>query len=237
MAYLPQTGSLRPPQPLSLPFATRVATQSAVARLFQALIRPLSPLDAEPFRAGKNVIRPDPAQALATIRDDWIGKQIAYHRANAATMGAMSRSLERIGKWLGRAVIGVVALDLVLLALGIFALSEGLSHFVQVAAPWLLFLAAILPAAVASLNGVRFQSECGRLADRSERMITVLTDLDRRAETWQAADPSIPPTGGTLRGSPVQVIDIIRLAEDVARIMLDEVADWSALYAKEMVEP
>ena len=29
----------------------------------------------------------------------------------------------------------------------------------------------------------------------------------------------------------------LRLGEDVARITLDEVAEWSALYAKELVEP
>jgi len=89
-------------------------------------------------------------------------------------------------------------------------------------APGLIFLAAVLPAAVASLNGVRFQSECARLSDRSAQMAVQLGLLQERA--------NMP------RPRPARMLDALRLAEDVARLTLDEVAEWSAIYGKEFVE-
>lgn len=230
MAYLPSAGSFRPPGALSAPFATRVVAQGNVERLLHALVRQATPDMMTPPEAPGVPLRPDPDAALASIRKGWIGGQIRYHRHNAAVMANMSRRLERLANRLSLAVVVIVALDLALLvADGLHLLPYDFAEIVHKAAPWLLFLAAILPAAVASVNGIRFQSECARLADRSERMVSILEALEERAT--RLADKA----GAS--GRRVRTVDVLRLGEDVARITLDEVADWSALYAKEMVEP
>ncbi|MGD9738083.1 MAG: hypothetical protein AB7O56_05785 [Bauldia sp.] len=229
MTYLPQAGSLRTPEPLSAPFATRILKQSSIDRLLHAIVRQAEAQQVMPPLAGQP-IRLDAAAALETIRTRWIGKQIDYHRRNAALMAGMSRWLERAANLLSITVIAVVAIDLLLLlADGLHILPYEVAKAAHKAAPWLLFVAAILPAAVASLNGIRFQSECARLADRSERMIAILEGLLQRADELKAR--AARPDGR------FRIVDAIRLGEDVGRITLDEVAEWSALYAKEMVEP
>jgi hypothetical protein len=234
MAYLPAAASFRPPPPLSAPFATRVVEQSTVDRLFHALVRQVNPAESTPAPNGQP-IRPLAASALSAIRTGWIGRQLAYHRRTAATMAAMSRRLETLANFLSVAVIAVVCADLLILVLGgLHWLPDAVADPLYKVAPWLLFTAAILPAAVAALNGVRFQSECSRLADRSERMISILEGFDRRAATLAervaTADRRPPPPR-------LHIVDALRLGEDIARVTLDEVADWSALYAKELVEP
>ena len=88
--------------------------------------------------------------------------------------------------------------------------------------------AAVLPAAVASLNGGRFQSECEKLAHRSRQMVGQPGAIEARAQQLMA-----PPASA---GSP-RIAEALDLAEDVARITIDEVAEWSVLYAKDIVEP
>ncbi|MCW5719401.1 MAG: hypothetical protein KIS68_16405 [Bauldia sp.] len=234
MAYLPAAASFRPPPPLSAPFATRVVEQSIVDRLFHALVRQVNPAEATPPAPGQP-IRPRAAEAVAAIRSGWIGRQLAYHRRTATAMAAMGGWLERLGNVLSVAVIAVVCLDLLILVLGgLHVLPDAIAEPSYKVAPWLLFVAAILPAAVASLNGVRFQSECSRLADRSERMISILEGLDRRAAALSAR---VAAAGARPPPPRLHIIDALRLGEDIARVALDEVAEWSALYAKELVEP
>jgi hypothetical protein len=113
-----------------------------------------------------------------------------------------------------------------------------------------LFLTALLPAAVAALNGLRFQSECRRLAERSATLRVI---LGGRPTAVPAAPPEI--TGG--RGRQVEdlarrvaaakhptadtdpgawSLDTLRLAERIAEDCTREVAEWSVLYAKELPE-
>ena len=87
---------------------------------------------------------------------------------NNSSLARFEHVAKRIGGLLGWTVIGVVAMDLVIIALDLLhLLPHAVAHSLHGLIPWLLFLAALLPAAVASLNGLRFQSECGRLAERS----------------------------------------------------------------------
>src|SRR5262249_32902652 len=52
--------------------------------------------------------------------------------------------------------------------------AKGLLAHLHETTPFLLVLATVLPAVVANLNGIRFQSECRRLAERSAIMRTIL---------------------------------------------------------------
>jgi hypothetical protein len=74
----------------------------------------------------------------------------------------------------------------------------------------------------ASFNGVRFQSECTRLADRSKQMAE---ELGRLA--------AVPPDRGD---RDPRMMEVQRLAEDATRLTLGEVAEWSAIYGKDFPE-
>ena len=147
-------------------------------------------------------------------------------------MHRISEAFENAGKMMSLIVIGVVAIDLPIIALGlIFPHSF---HALHMLSPWLLFLAAVLPAAVASTNGLRVQSECARLADRSLQMERMLGVLRARADATFAEIDAAGTTAATRAG---RTVDVLNLAEDCAQLTLDEVVEWSFVYAKEIVEP
>ena len=116
-----------------------------------------------------------------------------------------------------------------------------------VAGALLVFVAAVIPAAVAAFNGIRFQSECQRLAERSAVMHTILegrpapatqqrsggrlAEVNRlHTRIHSARDhPDTDPGSWTLES--------LHLSEKVANDFVQEVAEWSVLYAKELVEP
>lgn len=128
-------------------------------------------------------------------------------------------------------IVGVDILPLVLYFAHRLPWADQLKHDL---APWLIFLAAVLPAAVASCNGLRFQGETRRLAERSKRLARVLGGRAAAAAALAGrlaqarAQPATDPGAWSL--------DTLRLAERVAEDCLHEVADWSVLYTKELPE-
>jgi hypothetical protein len=161
------------------------------------------------------------------IRHEWLNGQRAYHQKNARTLGRMTAALEMLSRALNWTVVAVVTADLALLLLSWAAdgsaavgeMSRAVEHRLT---PTFILIATVLPAAIASLAGIRFQSECARLADRSQHMAAQLHAVAERAELLD------------LR--PVRALDALRLAEDVATLTIDEVVEWSAIYGKAMVE-
>ena len=223
MAFLPLAGSLRPPSHVSQPYATRVATQGVIDRLFYSIARQALPLETLPNVTGAT-IRPRADTAAPVVGEGWIRAQRIYHQTNAAVLARMTHWLERAGRQLNALIVLIVLVDLALVGLGLAHLLpkpvEALVH--GLAEPVFVALAAILPAVVASMNGVRFQSEFSRLADRSEQMKFELMHLEHRAATlWARSD---------------RLLDVLRVAEDAARLTLDEVAEWTTIYGKEFVE-
>lgn len=227
MAFLPCAGALRAAVNWSLPYTTRLSAQGMIDQLFQSIVRQTSPLDALHGERNGTRLRQAPATALAVIRHEWLNGQRAYHRKNARTLGRMTAALEGLGRALNWAVVAVVAADLALLFMGWTTEGRGALGLASWAVehrmtPTFLVITAVLPAAIASLAGIRFQSECARLADRSQHMADQLHAVAERAELLD------------LR--PVRALDALRLAEDVATLTIDEVAEWSAIYGKAMVE-
>lgn len=103
----------------------------------------------------------DPRKTAAQVRDAWIGEQAKYHDRNARTMHAMHHRMEQIATLLSWSVIAVVGFDLLLIGGKILHwLPESCVPFAKAATPWMIFISAVLPAAVAALGGIRFQSEC-----------------------------------------------------------------------------
>ncbi len=256
MLYLPRLGSFQPPAASPPQYASRVVRQSAVDWLFEAITRSVSPAAlATPTIVqlhGNTLTVPlitiDAQQELTVVKDHWIKNQVAYHDRNAGQMSAMDRFLEKWGGRLNKGVIGLVVLDMLVLLLmalddhgllvGPLAVAvHGLHHH----AHWLVFGAAVIPAAVASMNGIRFQSECQRLAERSAVVRVVLaghsaqpSGRHKEAEDLLAAIRS----GQSSSGNPGSWnADVLRLGEAVANDLVQEVAEWSVLYAKEIAEP
>jgi hypothetical protein len=254
--YLPLAGSFRPPAPAPLQFSARLMHQSAADWLFNAVARSAFPTDlVEDTSLASHdgqaeirvrLLRPDALQALDRLRNHWIRGQIAYHDRNARTMHRLSRYAEQGGLLLSRAVVLIVAGDVLILLLDLLGqLPPPLAHLLHRTAPWLIAAAALLPAAVAALNGLSFQSECQRLADRSSRLHTLLAGrpgprpvpgrgdqalaLSRKiAAAGTDADPDAGPDLGAW------TLDALLAHERVARDCVQEVAEWSVLYAKEL---
>ena len=195
----------------------------------------------------KKLLTVRPREVAETVRDAWIGEQAKYHERNSATMRALHHAADKAAVVLGTTVIFVVALDLILIGGKVLHwLPEPWVPFAKAATPWLIFISAVLPAVVAALGGIRFQSECQRLAERSAVMRTVLSgrinavpgeprgridladDLSRRI----AAASAVPATNP---GSWAH--DTLRLSERVATDFVQEAAEWSVLYAKEVSDP
>ncbi len=253
--YLPRAASQQPPAAAPPQFASRAVRQSAVDWLCDAIVRAVSPADLEEAHAkeipshdgnGTVAIRrlfvPDPLATLQVVRDSWIGGQIAYHSVNTHTMHAMHHGVETLQKWLGRIVVGIVAFDLVLLGIKALHWPEFLYPFAKLATPWLIASSAILPAVVAALSGIRFQSECQALAERSDVMRVLLagrkkggggriTQADALIATVSraAAEPATNPGSWTH--------DTLRFTERLANDFVQEAAEWSVLYAKDVSEP
>ena len=237
MAYLPRIGSLRALPPGSAGYATRISTTSVVDWLFHAMVRHASLEEVTPPAGAGNHIRPDPYAAASAVRDGWIANQVRYHARNADAMGRMNRGLQTAGRVMNVAVVCVVTAGL---ALSVLDRLDIPSTVIRTSLPYLflspgfLFLAAALPAAVASLNGIRFQTECARLADRSTHMQRMLAVLESRARAVIAEiEPHCPDTAVV----PGHTMDVLHLAEDCATLTVDEVAEWSFVYAKEIVAP
>ncbi len=240
MYYLPRLGSFQSPAPVTPKLASRNVRQSAVDWLFEAIVRSVDPSTvAAAGEEGKKARRIDAAGTLKLITEKWIGAQrdlanleagpgsgqIFYHQRNHDTLDRMYERLDRWVQWLNISVILVVVVDL---AAVIFEWNPEHSWSV-----WLLFGATVLPAAVAGLNGLRFQSECQRLAERSGIMFDLLRDRLVQAESLQAAMADVAGTEDD-RGS--HGIEVLALAEHVARELVEEVAEWSVIYAKDVTD-
>jgi hypothetical protein len=184
------------------------------------------------FEQGTPVhVRINPANAVRAIRENWLRSQIEYHQKSFRKFNRMHECTERAIEVLNWTVLAVVLTDL-----AIFGVEARLHEM-----PWtrwttvgLLFFAAVLPAAVASLNGVRFQSEIVRLTDRSRMTKRILSARSTDASLLlrnitEAMSGPDDPGGWTL--------EALDLAESCAQLTTDEVAEWSVLYSKDVAEP
>ncbi|MGH7633910.1 MAG: hypothetical protein ACRENC_09290, partial [Gemmatimonadaceae bacterium] len=103
--------------------------------------------------------------------------------------------------------------------------------------PALVFLAAVLPAAVASLNSIRFQSECLRIAERSAVMVEMLDGWRAECDVLRTRmRGSREHPEGRGRDPGAWTLEAVELGEACAQMTSDEVAEWSVLYSRDLLE-
>jgi hypothetical protein len=269
MTYLPKAGCFDLPRESSPPFSSRVIRQSAIDWLFNTIVRAVSPADlpdAQPIKIQppqaasaieiKRILSLHPPSTIKVIRDQWIGEQAIYHERNALTMSRLQRWTNRLSLWFGGLVVAIVAVDLILVGLELVqqlspsqSTAARLTWFVphvKSTTPLLVILSAILPSVVAALSGIRYQSECQRLSERSAVMRALLigshADTDvRELAYWQVSDrlaARIEHAADHPEHNPGSwANEVLQVAEQIAAVFLKESSDWSVVYAKELNAP
>ncbi len=271
MYYLPQVGSQQPPAAEPPQFATRVVRQSAIDWLFDAIVRSISPADLASARkadipshdgAGrvpiKKLLQLNPLAGARLVRDHWIREQAVYHDRNARTMHNMDHAIEQSSIALSLIVMVIVAIDIVVAFVEWRHLLPEWGHTLTTVAVALISVSAVFPAIVAALGGIRFQSECRRLAERSGVMRTMLSGWsqhDAHGPGAHHAPAEMQLVGGRFgvaddlarqieagAASPATDVgswshDVLRMSERVAMDFVQEAAEWSVLYAREVSDP
>ena len=141
----------------------------------------------------------------------WVRGQIHYHDRNAAKLETIERRLIRLCWWF------IWLSLLAALSAWMFHSAVEQRHLERL----LLFFTAGLPAASAAAHAISTQGEFRRLVELSESTARLLRscrkDIDRQG----------PSTAAYLR----------RQTEDLAQVLLDEVAQWQILYRKPAPPP
>jgi hypothetical protein len=197
--------------------------------LFRAIARG-TPSVALPSAAGgesfPREVTLDAAAARAVLdeaRSDWLQGQRRYHWNNVLSMHGVENGLERLAK---------ILLWIVLVCAGVAVLLEALPHLLPT--PWadrvadlhrvaivLGAASAALPAFIAALGGIMFQSEAKRLRLRSEAMHRGLLEQQRSLDAQIAA---ISRAAGGHAWSSAQRL------RAVAALTIQEAGDWKVLY-------
>lgn len=236
MHYLPRLGALRPPAASAPQYASRVLHQSATVWLAEALARsidPNGPGEAQPPARPRMTV-PDVPAVIGLMRDHWLRVQLDYHSRNRDAMGRMHRSLSRLSTWLRRAVVALLAIDLVIIALYLLRVLDGSALLaVNGIMPLLVGLAAFLPVLLASVGGIQYQSECERLHERSRIMRLVLGERDLDAAELMVRLNRSREEGTDTGG---WCLEALQVGEAIALDLVHEVTEWSVLYTKEVDE-
>jgi hypothetical protein len=162
---------------------------------------------------------------LERARDEWVQGQLRYHTAHAQRMHAIDDGLERLAKGLLWLVLGCAIIAVVLELLpkwGPEQWANGATRLHPLAIG-LGAVAAAVPAFIAALGGIMFQSEARRLKLRSEAMYHGLAaemkELDARIAglTGEGHEP------GTAWSSAQHL-------RALSGLMLEETGDWKVLY-------
>jgi hypothetical protein len=227
-SFLTMAGSGRPPTPATIRHAARADRLIVVEWLLQAIVR------HGEFATAQGSI--DPENSLIELKSRWLDVQVRHHEENATKMDRMHHFMEKGASLLGISVLFIVALDIAIsFSLWFGWMPKAAVKPMHEVLTWcLLPLTALLPAAVSSLNGVRFQSECDRLAERSKLMAQLLKELSNAAQKLieritHAKRCPIDDEGAWME-------ECALFAESCARVMADEVADWSVVYSKSVFE-
>jgi len=235
-SYLARVGSFQPPASFGV-IASRWMRQSPIDWYFDAITRHASPMGTSPYCQkpetgdGPCRIRIDNQDALRHLERHWLEEQLVYNVNNARKWNTVSHGLEH---WVSRSSWGVIGLVVVDLAIAV-AYTGGspvLAKIHHVWTPWLIFGATLLPALIATAHGLRSKTEAPRLADRHRVMEARI--LERRDELRRLLSAIEAETDGAAKPRRARNADVLLLAEVIAQDFINEVADWSVIYDKEV---
>ncbi len=249
--FLPAVGSYQPVVSAHPHSDARLSRQGPADWFFNACLRSLSPAESamEHYDVGNGkrvpIIRTNAEAALRAVGDDWLGcvadgatagrGQIGYHEQNADRMHAMHHVLNNATKRLGHWVVWAVGADVVLLFGFLFHLwPDAIYNHVSIVKTSMVVVAVLIPAALAGLNGLRFQSECQRLHERSLVMMDMLQARRKQIEATLAELQVMRANPASDCGSAT--LEALQVVEAITDDMISEVTEWRMLYTKELPE-
>jgi hypothetical protein len=180
-------------------------------------------LPARPDAAASRVVTLDTdaaRDALDRSRNEWLQGQILYHWKTARQMHEIDDGLEHLSTRLLHIVFGCAAAALAF-EIGTWAGNKW--AFLHWGAIALGAAAATLPAAIASLGGIMFQSEARRLGLRSHAMYHALKTeqdalQDLGARLWRGI-----PNGG-------EALVAAERLRALSKELVEETGHWKVLY-------
>jgi len=218
MAFLGPLGCSTPSSRAPIQYAAHDPRQTWTSWLFRALVRASPPVATSDSETKHKVFEPlDTKRQLNIVIDCWLQEQIRHHSQNARRMGEIYETIEFLGRLFFVSVLAFIVVHVALDVGGHFGLSDG-AHVWSVIC---LFLAIIVPAAVITLNGFRYQAECRRLKERSENMANQLGRF--RDDLIELRDGAPNPDGCFSWDVAVGV-------HALGQVMIDEVTDWQIVY-------
>lgn len=144
-----------------------------------------------------------------------ISGQKAYHEKLARRYKNVQERLHRFGELMFLTTLPLCCWHLIDTLQELKVAGNADTHHLTGMGEWLIFGAAVLPAAGASLAGILAQGEFKRLARRSEGMHRGLGEV-----------LNVLPAGG-----PSLTFESLEMhADDAAKVMLSEVQDWQVLF-------
>lgn len=168
---------------------------------------------------------------LRLLKNDWIGSQMKYHKSEKIRMKKMDILLLSLPGAFSTAVLLIVILDIIT-AIIVDIIPVNISCIVhdyfKISIPILLGLTAFFPAIVSMLNSIHFQSESHRLSVRSDLMV----------EQLQTYNKNIVQAETTIENSNEgsDFITVLKLMDNLASVLIDEVAEWSQIYEKRVFD-
>jgi hypothetical protein len=246
LRVLPVLGSFQPPSAGALHFASRVSRQSAVEWLFKAITRSIPPLPPD-TPLTEIPVTPDTTLRVRLLTCNtqeginkikwWLDREVGYHAKNQHTMHGINSFLKRTVEVMGILSLAAVVANVVLLLTmvdwsshlsGADKAHEAVHH--EYLIPLLLLLTVVLPIIVVGLSGIRLQSEAHRLAERSVFLRRLLT---KRQRELNELDQRLISGKKLLTLPNAAVLD---MGEKIAADHVQEVTEWSVVYAKELLE-
>ncbi|MFP9099527.1 hypothetical protein ACLI09_10760 [Flavobacterium sp. RHBU_24] len=161
------------------------------------------------------------------INSEWLLGQIKYHEEEKKRMSVMHSGLEKIVEFISKSVLVVIAFEITIVTIKIT--NHDFEHIAGILSPFILGIIILAPAIVTTINSMIFQTEARRIAFRSQLAFDQIKSIsDKLQEKIQ--DIEREPDKGS------RVIEILELINTMAEMTTDEVAEWSILYEKPILE-
>jgi hypothetical protein len=154
-----------------------------------------------------------------------IQKQIGYHNAETQRMEKMHGRLEKLPGFFSYLVIVFVLIELVTTYfVKIDKLWCSMDEAFELWVPILLGFTAFLPAIITTFNSIHFQSDAKRMTMRSALMESELIEQQKNIHKIK------------MDRDGSNFFKVYSTVDDAARVLTDEVAEWSLIYEKQVYE-